>query len=346
MRIVIADDGIPFDGDSFGKGPLGGAESCVVWLAEAMAAQGHEVICLTRCQQTVLRAGVRWVPLYDAPAWTSTAVDLFIANRGNKVLDLAAQWAAPIRRLVFWIHNPARYLMKRRYLWRIWRQKPVLVFLSQAHARTYPGWAPGRRAVIPHGVSPLFSPQRHTTPPPPCAAYLSNPHRGLGLLLDLWEKRILPRLPQAELHLFTGSAIMARSEADLPETAALLTRAGHMPGVTLHGAVPREQLADRLNGMRAFCYPAVVEESFCLAAAETQALGLPGVVTALGALPERVINGSTGFVTPDNDWNAFAEALLAVLEKDVLWSRLHQATCDGPVRRWADVAHDFIRLAD
>lgn len=343
MRIVIADDGDPFDSTLAGERPLRGAELCLVRLAEAFAAAGHEVLCLTRCRHPLLRNGVRWIPLHDVPLWKTLPVDLFIVARGGRALDLAARWGGAVGRLVLWSLTGPQVSLP--LLWRLWRRRPLLVFVSQAQARACPVWVPGPRRVIPHGVAPLFVPHRQD-PPPPRAAFLSDPRRGLADLLDLWEQRVLPRLPGAELHVFTGSAIMGRGDADLPETAGLLARAGQTAGVVLHGAVPQKPLAGELAGLRAFCYPATVEEAFCLPAAETQALGLPGVVMARGALPERVQNGVTGFVTPAGNAAAFAEALIAVLEKNVLWSHLHRATCEQPVRRWPEVAAEFLALVE
>ena len=41
--VVMADDGIPFDGAMAETAPLGGAETAFVALAEALAARGHVV---------------------------------------------------------------------------------------------------------------------------------------------------------------------------------------------------------------------------------------------------------------------------------------------------------------
>ena len=43
-RIVMADDGIVFDGRTPEAGPLGGAEAAFVALADALAARGHRVV--------------------------------------------------------------------------------------------------------------------------------------------------------------------------------------------------------------------------------------------------------------------------------------------------------------
>ena len=42
-RILIADDGIAFDGKSLEAGPLGGVESSIVNLMQELAKRGHDV---------------------------------------------------------------------------------------------------------------------------------------------------------------------------------------------------------------------------------------------------------------------------------------------------------------
>ena len=48
-RIVLADDGIRFDGVVAETEPLGGAESSVVALMQTLAGRGHEVLVRNRC---------------------------------------------------------------------------------------------------------------------------------------------------------------------------------------------------------------------------------------------------------------------------------------------------------
>ena len=61
-HIVFADDGIVFDGTTPEKGPLGGAESALICLAETLAARGHRVSVKTVFQacsvQLVLQLGI------------------------------------------------------------------------------------------------------------------------------------------------------------------------------------------------------------------------------------------------------------------------------------------------
>jgi glycosyltransferase involved in cell wall biosynthesis len=64
-------------------------------------------------------------------------------------------------------------------------------------------------------------------------------------------------------------------------------------------------------------------EAFCFALAEAQAMGVPCVVGPIAAVPERVIDGVTGYIHADPQ--RFADAAVAILSDDPLWRRQHEA---------------------
>src|SRR6185312_492835 len=143
--VVMADDGIAFDGATAEVGPLGGAETAFVALAEALAARGHEVEARSNCAAPVQHNGVNWAPLAGGVPETC---DLYIGNRSYRVMGLSRP-----RRRLFWLHNPGQYLGKPRNAWRLAWHRPLLVTTSRYHSSTVPAWLPdGGRAVIPYGM--------------------------------------------------------------------------------------------------------------------------------------------------------------------------------------------------
>jgi len=82
--------------------------------------------------------------------------------------------------------------------------------------------------------------------------------------------------------------------------------------VTFVGAVPREQVLNYYAKADIFLH-AALEEGFCNAVIEAQAMGLPCVVSDAGGLPENVEDGITGFVVPRRNPTAMAEKLLLLV---------------------------------
>jgi glycosyltransferase involved in cell wall biosynthesis len=340
-HIVMTDDGLRFDAHSVSQGPLGGAESAFTQLAFALARRGHQVTVRNRCTEPFAGDGVDWASL---DAGVPQAADLYIANRAHGLLPMVPR----ARRRLFWIHNPARYLLKWRYLAKLFRLKPVVVFSSLYHADTYPAWAPdGGRVVIPLGVSPTFlESEPPDEPPPPRALFVSNPTRGLDWLLTLWAQRIHPRLPTAELHVFSGPSVYgAFGASKAREMEPILEYARQLAdrGVVLRPPVSKGVLADEMRAARALVYRGDKEETFCLAVAEAQAAGLPAVVGPLGCMAERVVDGETGFV--EGDERLFADKTLALLTDDRLWRRMSRRSLERQrAWGWDEAASAFEKL--
>lgn len=341
-RIVMADDGIVFDGRTLEERPLGGAETSFIEMANALAARGHEVLVCNKCDAPVVHRGVAWRPIAQG---VPDDADLYIANRGDKLLTLCHA----ARRMIFWIHNPAGYLLKWRYQWKLAWRRPTIVFSGASHAGTYPGWAfAGGRAIVPYGLTDLFC---HATEraaaPPPRAVFTSNPMRSLDWLLDVWERRIRPAVPTAELHVFAGIATYgAAGQAKAGRMGPVLERAAAMAGqgVVLRGPVPKAELVGELARARALLYRGDIGETFCSAVAEAQAMGLPAVLEDIACMNERVVEGATGWAVRGPE--SFAERAIRVLSDDGLWLRMH-SECLARQRdwRWDHAAQEFERIA-
>src|SRR4029079_12860807 len=113
--------------------------------------------------------------------------------------------------------------------------------------------------------------------------------------------------------------------ADAPQMEEVLARADtlHCAGVRRHTPVGRQALAFMLRGARVMLYRGDPGETFCLALAEAQAMGVPAVVQPIGSAPERIIDGTTGRVAENDD--GFATAAIATLRDDALWRQWHLA---------------------
>jgi len=335
--IVMADDGVAFDGATPERKPLGGAEAAFLALAEALAARGHRVLVRNNCPAPLLKNGVDWAPIGIGLPETA---DLYIANRGYRLIARVPR----ARTRVFWLHTPGEYILKPRYLWPLLRTRPILVFSGAYHASTVPVWVPnGGRVVIPYGIEASYRDPPQREPSPPIAIFTSNPLRGLDWLLDLWAGGIAPAVPAAKLHVYAGPEVYGAAGARKSEAMrTVLAHAAALEdkGVRCFAPVPKAELRARLLESRVMLYRGDPGETFCLAVAEAQALGLPAVAMRLGSLPERIVSGVTGTIADDDA--SFVAASIALLTDDALWRRQHEAALrDQRGLSWGEIAARF-----
>lgn len=334
--VVLADEG-DFGPTALGRSPLSGTATAFTELALALVERGHEVVVRNNCPYPVQRENLDWAGLDRG---LPEKIDLFIANRDPGLLSHGAR----ARRRVLWIHNTAHYLI-RRHLSRMARWRPAIVFSGAYHRSTYPWWAPaGGRAIIPYGVSKTFL----TAPlspniPAQRAIFTSNPIRSLSWLVDLWARRIHPTLPKAELHVFAGPEVYGRWGArvsDLMEPHLRAAREAARFGVVVRAPVSNRVLSEELSASRVHLYRGDRAETFCLAIAESQAMGVPGVVQPIGSVVERIADGVTGFVARDDE--EFATHAIALLTDDGLWLRMHEAaSARQRTGHWSNTAAAF-----
>jgi N-acetyl-alpha-D-glucosaminyl L-malate synthase BshA len=109
---------------------------------------------------------------------------------------------------------------------------------------------------------------------------------------------------------------------ELADVRALLDGAGHRADVRYWG------LQRDVRGLVAQASLLLVTsdyESFCLAALEAMASGVPVLATRVGGLPEVVMDGHSGLLLPPDDLGAFARAGVALLRDEPRRLAMRQA---------------------
>jgi glycosyltransferase involved in cell wall biosynthesis len=323
--IIFADATGRYSGPDLETRPLGGTESSVIRCARELARRGHAVTVYSNCDAPVVDQGVSWRSLATSPR--PDTCDLFIACQQPHLFGFVRR----PRRLAVWVLWPVSQLKHYKKLWPMWRHRPVPILISLYQAKTYSPLLPrtGPKIVLPHGLpddvrghAPL------TTTPPPRAIFASNPHRKLRPLVEIWAQSILPRVPDAVLDVYGINKVTEKDQAGnwkqwegivLPRGMTDQVKAS----VRVHPPLSRTGLIQAMRGSRVMLYLGHKAEAFCLAVAEAQALGVPAVVAPLNILPERVLDGLTGFVQAEPA--GFANCAVDLLTNDELWRRQHAA---------------------
>jgi glycosyltransferase involved in cell wall biosynthesis len=226
----------------------------------------------------------------------------------------------------------------------MWWYRPIPILMSLMQVRQYSPFLPHRNPhiVIPHGLPDDIRGQPVLSEAPgPEFIFASNPARNLEGIVRIFAERILPARPDARLRVFGTIAAVAdpwkewQGKSLPPNLSDAARRA-----IEIRTAVPRAELMAAMRSARAMIYLGHKTEAFCLALAEAQALGLPCVVAPVAVLPERVIDGVTGFVRGDDA--SFAEAALSIANDDQLWRRQHEAALKFQQGlSWSEVAVRF-----
>jgi glycosyltransferase involved in cell wall biosynthesis len=136
----------------------------------------------------------------------------------------------------------------------------------------------------------------------------------------------LPRVPDAVLNVYGVHHLTERDDAWKLWEGTLLPAGlpeNVKASVRVHPTAKREALIAAMRDSRVMPYLGHKCEAFCLSLAEAQALGVPAVVAPVASLPERVIDGVTGFHHADPE--AFASSAVSLLTDDALWRRQHEA---------------------
>jgi glycosyltransferase involved in cell wall biosynthesis len=297
MHITLIDDSIPFDGYTASNRPLGGAEKAFASLPGALARLGHEVHVINRCQWAMYVEGANWETM-DGKRPLRT--DVLIAYRKPSLLE-AVRHAA---KRVLWWTGPARGLDTKQMGETLSSHAATVLLMAQAqvpNARPKGVTFGGMPAAV---RNEFLVDGGEARPTAPRAIVTTHPSHGLSHLLDLWVERIRPQSPQAELHVVSLSLARAADGSDpdpaLAEvTAKALDARAH--GVVIVRPQSDPGMARFYRQARVHLYPGHTDDMGSWTLMESQACGVPAVVRPLGAAPERLVDGRTGYVAPDDD---------------------------------------------
>jgi glycosyltransferase involved in cell wall biosynthesis len=333
MHITLIDDSIPFDAFSPGSRPLGGAEKAFASLPGALAKRGHEVHVYNRTPYGMIAEEAQWETLTaDFPSHT----DALIAFRKPSLLTSVRQaehrllWATAAGRQL----EPARKALKSL--------EAGIVFLGETQRESWDDRGDVPLKVIAPGLRPDYLEETPCTPAAqPVALVTTHPAHGLDWLLDLWTGRVLPAVPGARLLVVSAVLEKAKAGGEVPaEMQALFAKASAVPGLEV--IPPRHDvgMAQLYRLARVHLYPGHPDDMVCWTLMESQACGLPAVVRPLGAVRERLRDGQTGHVAPDDE--AFANLAVRLLsDEDAFWSMNRDAHLLQRDRNWDVVAAEF-----
>jgi glycosyltransferase involved in cell wall biosynthesis len=241
----------------------------------------------------------RPIGTFDTPCWDCTQND----------------WCMRCPMVSSRFPKPWNWFARRRIASRLchWRCAPDLVMIAPSQ------WLADRLALqelrrfrietIPNGVDlDRFSPaapvrERFGLPSDgpvllhlavPDEPWTVNDRKGLPYLTEAFVEHVLPRIPSATLAV-AGERV-----------------APNHPSVRPLGRVRQENLPDLLRSVDVFV-AATLADNLPYTVMEAMACGTPVVAFAVGGVPEQIVNGETGVLTPPRNARALGEAIATLL---------------------------------
>lgn len=322
MKIAFyATNIVPIHAEILNERALGGIETGIVRLAEALSRRGHDVTVYTphenpppskpvyRFKNEIIQAG---------------SLDVFVAVRDW--IPLLFQEIKAEKR-VFWTGDAAdqfpNYGIGDK---RVIASCDRLLTVSSWHTENLceaSGFPRAKTSALGNGVDlRLFDGSEKRIRKR--MIYSSMPYRGLVHVPPLL-KALVQKHPDLEMHVFSGYQIYDQGNK---EFEGLRRELSGISQVKIHGNVLQKELAREFMKSSVLFYPCHFEETSCITALEAQAAGCPIVSTHLGALPETV--GNAGILIDEMPgsqkfYDRFFIETDRLLSDDRLWTSLSEA---------------------
>lgn len=177
-------------------------------------------------------------------------------------------------------------------------------------------------AVIPRGVDSIFFiPATTSLIPGKYFLYTGRleDDKGIQTLIDAFKKMQLKTENDIKL-VIAGGGSRNKGDFYIPEKVKRYIK-GMEDNIIFTGRLPQRELMKIYSHALATIVPSY-DESFGMAAAESQATGVPVLATKVGRLQEAVIDEVTGYLFDKKDTNYLSNLMLKMYENDFVRGKL------------------------
>lgn len=260
--------------------------------------------------------------LKDVPCLYQAAMYRAICPTGKKILPNGSpcQDKAGLACLRQGCLTPQSWfvLMIQRQLWQRWQKAfDLVVALSYGMKDKLEAEGIKPVQVVHNGV-----PERSSRPPlnvPPTVAFAGrlSLEKGISVLLKAFAQ-VLAQVPDARL-------LIAGQGNEKTELLSLAEELGISKKIIWLGHLSRTELENHFDSAWVQVVPSLWDEPFGNVTTEAMMRGTAVIASAVGAQPEIVEEGVSGFLVPPNDVAALASALVRLLSDLALAEKIGQA---------------------
>ncbi len=209
-------------------------------------------------------------------------------------------------------------LMVQRQLWLQWQHVfDRVVALSEGMKAKLEAEGIAPIDVVYNGVP--NRPMRSQLSDPPTVAFAGRlvPEKGVSVLMKAFVR--------VQAHLTDARLVIAGQGSEADELRVLASNLGIARNVIWLGHVPRDEMERYFESAWVQVVPSLWEEPFGNVTTEAMMRGTAVIASAVGAQPEIIQHGVTGFLVPPNQVDALSDALLDVLQSRDLAEQMGEA---------------------
>jgi len=254
----------------------------------------------------IARRGSTWRKMLFAGMTRMMGMKLVLHLHGSGYDGYYAQLPRFARKRVSRLFNSADAVIALSPYWRD-------VLVDHIHV------APEKVHVIGNGVPSPATPEAAAEPPPAVPTILFMGELGERKGIDL----LLPALAALSAQGLAWRAVIAGNGA-VQEARDRATSLGLAADILFPGWVGEEEVSHHMRKADIFTLPSRAENQ-PLSILEAMAHGLPVVSTTVGAIPEQVRDGESGFLVPPGDAEALARALARLVRDADLRAAMGEA---------------------
>ena len=321
MNICFVDNtNFQYDSNFLHSEILRGAESVLINLSSALHEYGHNITIINNCPKPGNINNINWLNINSN--FMTENYDLVIANGDCNLF----KHAKSSNNVLFShsIQTLEKFIRKKQFLSYL-KYKPKICFLSEYHKSNRSKllrifgeinlrWAVDEIFLKTNILNEIDN---------NLAIFTSRPDRNLKMLLDIWEKFIIPNNKDLKL---------------------LVTNNNYEYN---HKSIFKRQLNDQRNlikdlqSSRIAIIPGHKAELYCLAAEEAKELCVPIVTLGIGSLSERVEHEKSGLIAR-NDFE-LSEYILELFNNHNLWRSIrNNLILQRGKNTWKKVAKELI----
>jgi len=200
---------------------------------------------------------------------------------------------------LFWVHNTTDQVDTRHLANRGWEKFHKIIFIShyqkEDYQRTY-GIPSSHCIVISYGITPIEVQKKSNQLE---LIYCSIPHRGLSLLVNVFEE--LAEDYDISLRVHSSYSIYGWNERQQEfEKSFLYDRMNQHSRIKNFGFTKHDDLLNSLSQSHIFAYPCIYKETFCLSLLEALSAKCLSVHPDYSCLPETSSNWSLMYSYHEN----------------------------------------------